>query len=119
MGKFRTQSLRNVAVTAPYFHDGSAATLDEVITHYASAGRSLEGPQAGMGHANPYKDPLIVGFSLDGTVLEDLKAFLHSLTDNDFLTDLRFSNPWPDNHPARGNQSVTTSPENSTENTQP
>lgn len=106
MGKFRTQSLRNVAVTAPYFHDGSAATLDEVIAHYAAAGRTLDGPLAGQGSSNPFKDPLIVGFSLDGTVVEDLKAFLYSLTDNDFLNNPRFSDPWPEGHPARGSSSV-------------
>ena len=119
MGKFRTQSLRNVGVTAPYFHDGSAATLDEVIAHYASAGRTLDGPHAGQGSANPYKDPLIVGFSLDGTVLEDLKAFLHSLTDADFLSNPRFADPWPDDHPARGNFPANPSITNSTEKTQP
>src|ERR1700691_1693958 len=39
MGKFQAPSLRNVAVTAPYMHDGSLATLDEVIQHYAAGGR--------------------------------------------------------------------------------
>lgn len=102
MGKFRTQSLRNVAVTAPYFHDGSAATLDDVIDHYAAAGRTLQGSRAGDGSANPYKDPLIVGFDTSGTVREDLKAFLDSLTDTDFLSNPRFSDPWPEDHPARG-----------------
>ena len=106
MGKFRTQSLRNVGVTAPYFHDGSAETLDEVIAHYATAGRTLDGPLAGQGSSNPFKDPLIVGFSLDGTVVEDLKAFLHSLTDSGFLNNPRFSDPWPEGHPARGNSLV-------------
>lgn len=102
MGKFRTQSLRNVGVTAPYFHDGSAATLDDVIDHYAAAGRSLQGHLAGDGSTNPYKDPLLVGFDTSGTVREDLKAFLNSLTDTDFLSNPRFSDPWDENHPARG-----------------
>ncbi len=119
MGKFRTQSLRNVGVTAPYFHDGSAATLDDVIAHYATAGRTLDGPRAGQGSSNPFKDPLIVGFSLDGTVLEDLKAFLHSLTDNDFLSDPRFSDPWPEDHPARGISSANRSKTNTNESKQP
>lgn len=102
MGRFRTQSLRNVAVTAPYFHDGSAATLDDVIEHYASGGRTLQGTHAGVGRDNPWKDPLIVGFDLQGSMKDDLKAFLQSLTDETFLNNPRFSNPWPSGHPARG-----------------
>ena len=102
MGRFRTQSLRNVAVTAPYFHDGSAETLDDVIDHYAAGGRTLEGPHAGIGRDNPWKSPLVGGFELDPSEREDLKAFLHSLTDKTFLTDERFSDPWPEGHPARG-----------------
>jgi len=102
MGKFRTQSLRNVGVTAPYFHDGSAATLDEVIDHYAAGGRSLQGALSGNGSENPYKDPLVMGFELSGSDREDLKAFLHSLTDTEFLSNPRFSDPWPDGHAARG-----------------
>ncbi|MEM6743235.1 MAG: cytochrome c peroxidase, partial [Pseudomonadota bacterium] len=47
MGRFRTPSLRNVALTAPYMHDGSVATLEEAIRHYAAGGRTLpEGPRA-------------------------------------------------------------------------
>ncbi|MEM1313232.1 MAG: MbnH family di-heme enzyme, partial [Pseudomonadota bacterium] len=41
MGRFRTPSLRNVALTAPYMHDGSVATLEEAIRHYAAGGRTL------------------------------------------------------------------------------
>ena len=48
MGRFRTPSLRNVAVTAPYMHDGSIRTLGEVIDHYAGGGRS-----ALAGHDRP------------------------------------------------------------------
>ena len=110
MGRFRTQSLRNVAVSAPYFHDGSAATLDEVIDHYAAGGRTLEGARAGAGRDSPWKDPLVGGFTLQGTDREDLKAFLHSLTDETFLEDPRFSNPWPAGHPARGRDTVPSIP---------
>jgi len=102
MGRFRTPSLRNVSVTAPYFHDGSAATLDDVLDHYAAGGRTLDGPHAGNGRNNPLKDSLVKGFTLEGTMREDLKAFLHSLTDEAFLTDARFADPWPEDHPARG-----------------
>ena len=107
MGRFRTPSLRNVAVTAPYFHDGSAATLDDVLDHYAAGGRTLDGPHAGIGRNNPLKDSLVKGFTLEGTMREDLKAFLRSLTDEAFLNEPRFSDPWPDGHPARGRSDAT------------
>jgi cytochrome c peroxidase len=105
MGRFRTPSLRNVAVTAPYMHDGSIATLDEVIRHYAAGGRSItEGPHAGAGHANPHKDALIGGFEISEAEIADLIAFLEGLTDRDFLTDPAFADPWPDGHPANANR---------------
>lgn len=95
MGKFRAPTLRNIAVTAPYFHDGSAATLDDVIDHYAAAGRTIaSGPNAGVGSANPYKSAFIVGFTLTEQERADLKAFLESLTDDEFLTNPKFANPW-------------------------
>ena len=102
MGRFRTPSLRNVAVTAPYFHDGSAASLDEVIDHYAAGGRIVMGEHAGVGARNPLKDSLVKGFSLSASERGDLLAFLHSLTDERFLADPAFSDPWPPEHPARG-----------------
>lgn len=96
MGKFRAPTLRNVAVTAPYFHDGSAATLDDVIDHYAAAGRTIaSGPNAGVGAANPFKDSLLQGFTITADERADLHAFFESLTDQAFLTDPRFANPWP------------------------
>jgi len=101
MGRFRTPSLRNVAVTAPYFHDGTAATLDDVIDHYAAGGRTItEGPHAGNGAENPYKDVLIKGFEITAQERADLIAFLESLTDKGFLTNPDYSDPWPQGHPA-------------------
>jgi cytochrome c peroxidase len=48
MGKFKAPTLRNIAVTAPYMHDGSAATLDDVFEHYQAGGRTISsGPYAG------------------------------------------------------------------------
>jgi len=41
MGRFRAPTLKNIAVTSPYMHDGSIATLDEVIDHYAAGGRTV------------------------------------------------------------------------------
>jgi cytochrome c peroxidase len=95
MGKFRVPTLRNIAVTAPYFHDGSAATLDDVLDHYAAAGRTIaDGPHAGVGADNPFKSALINGFTLSADERADLHAFFDSLTDTEFLTDSRFADPW-------------------------
>jgi cytochrome c peroxidase len=96
MGMFKAPTLRNIAKTAPYMHDGSIATLSEVLDHYAAGGRTLrEGPNVGVGSRNPRKDRLIRGFSLSEQERADVIAFLESLTDEAFLTDPAFSNPWP------------------------
>jgi cytochrome c peroxidase len=67
--RFRTPTLRNVAVTAPYMHDGSLATLADVIDYYAAGGVPHEG-----------QDPLIKPFALTPGERADLVAFLESLT---------------------------------------
>jgi len=101
MGKFKAPSLRNIAVTAPYMHDGSVRTLDEVLDHYAAGGRTIRtGPQAGVGHRNPYKSDFVKGFTLTRQERADLLAFLRSLTDSSFLTDPRFSTPFDTSHAA-------------------
>ncbi|MCK6393023.1 methanobactin export MATE transporter MbnM [Zoogloea sp.] len=95
MGAFRAQSLRNVAVTAPYMHDGSIATLEEVLDFYAAGGRHItSGPLAGDGRNNPYKSDLISRIDLDAQEKADLIAFLKTLTDENLLTSSRFSNPF-------------------------
>jgi len=95
VGKFKAPTLRNTALTAPYMHDGSIATLGEVLDHYAAGGRTLHsGPHAGIGHDNPNKDPLIGGFNMSGQERNDLIEFLKSLTDEGVLQDRRFANPW-------------------------
>jgi len=94
VGKFKTPTLRNVALTAPYMHDGSIATLEEVLDHYAAGGRAITtGLNAGNGHDNPNKDARMAGFPLTAQQRKDLLAFLGSLTDADCLRDPRFSNP--------------------------
>lgn len=75
-------TLRNVAVTAPYMHDGSLATLEEVVEHY---------DQGGRGH--PDTDPLIRPLGLTPEEKSDLVAFLRALTDETFLTDPRYAPP--------------------------
>lgn len=86
-GKFKAPTLRNIALTAPYMHDGSIPTLEGVLDHYAAGGKN--------GHDNPNKDPLIGGFMLTRQDREDLIAFLKSLTDESLIHDPRFANPWP------------------------
>jgi cytochrome c peroxidase len=93
-GKFRVPSLRNVAVTAPYMHDGSIPTLEAVIDHYADGGReTLDGPLAGDGRQNPNKSPLVRAIELTPQDRADLVAFMESLTDDSFLTDPKFGPP--------------------------
>jgi cytochrome c peroxidase len=76
-------------------HDGSIATLEEVIRTYEAGGRLItEGPHAGDGRDNPYKSPFVAGFTLTDQERGDLIAFLHSLTDDAFLTDPALANPF-------------------------
>jgi cytochrome c peroxidase len=96
MGQFRTPSLRNVELTAPYMHDGSVGSLEEVVAIYSDGGRAItSGPNAGDGRTSPLKDSLMRPLGLSDVEQADLVAFLKSLTDRDFVTDPRFSNPWP------------------------
>ena len=91
MGKFRTPSLRNIALTAPYMHDGSIATLDQVIrAHYAQAGRA-GGTATGP---SPMRSSLISGFEVSEQEVNDLIAFLNALTDLTFVHNPRHANPW-------------------------
>ncbi|AFT77414.1 Di-heme cytochrome c peroxidase [Alteromonas macleodii str. 'Black Sea 11'] len=78
MGKFRAPTLRNIALTAPYMHDGSIATLDEVIEFYARGGNVAESP-------NPYRSPFIKSFAISEDEKAALVAFLQSLTDEEFV----------------------------------
>ena len=78
-GRFKVPSLRNLVFTAPYFHDGSARTLDEVINHYQKGGAE-----------HPNQSNLVKGFELKEQEREDLKAFLISLSDSTFVNDATF-----------------------------
>ena len=95
VGKFKAPTLRNIALTAPYMHDGSIQTLEGVLDHYAAGGRRIaSGPMAGNGHDNPNKDHLIGGFPLSAQDRADLIDFLKCLTDDEVIRDPRFANPW-------------------------
>lgn len=96
-GRFKAPSLRNIALTAPYMHDGSIATLEGVLDHYAAGGRTLKtGPNKGVGSDNPNRSDFVRGFDLSPQGKRDLVAFLRALTDTAFITDKRLSNPWAD-----------------------
>lgn len=72
-GAFRTPSLRHVAQTAPYMHDGSLRTLDDVVRFYNAGGRP-----------NPYLDGLVRPLDLTATEQRDLVAFLKALSASSF-----------------------------------
>lgn len=81
-GRFRVPSLRNVARTAPYFHDGSAATLDDVLSVYEKGGRLItRGANAGDGRANPNKSGALAPIQLTKADRAALIAFLEALSD--------------------------------------
>ncbi|WP_412985302.1 cytochrome-c peroxidase [Pontimicrobium sp. IMCC45349] len=90
IGKFKVPSLKNIAITAPYMHDGRFATLEEVIDHYSSSIQN---------HQN-LRPPLVnssgqVGqFNFSQEEKDALIAFLNTLTDYQMLTDEKFSNPF-------------------------
>jgi cytochrome c peroxidase len=92
-GKFRTPTLRNIAVTAPYMHDGSLLTLRDVIRkHYAVKGKAVSDGK----EPSPLRENFIEGFTVSDAQLDDLIAFLETLTDKDFLTNPKFSDPFAD-----------------------
>ena len=82
MGKFRVPTLRNVALTAPYMHDGSLLRLEDVLDHYARGG-----------HKNPRQDSRVRAFALAAREREDLLTFLASLSDRQFVENPEFSAP--------------------------
>ena len=93
LGRFKSVSLRNIMLTAPYMHDGRFETIDEVIDYYSE----------GI-NAHPYLDdrlttdfqrggpPKILGFTEEEK--KQLKAFFHTLTDYELINDPRFSDPF-------------------------
>ncbi|QTD47492.1 di-heme enzyme [Ottowia testudinis] len=95
MGAFKAPTLRNIEVTAPYTHDGSIATLEEAVRIFTSGGRNVtSGPNAGDGRANPHKSGHIKDRAMSAQEQADLVAFLKTLTDHEFLTNPRLSDPF-------------------------
>ncbi len=81
-GKFRTPTLRNIAQSAPYMHDGRFQTLEEVMDHYTSGGQ----PSIG-------KNGLIDSIFLDESQKAAVVAFLKTLTDTDFMNNPAYEDP--------------------------
>ncbi len=81
--RFKVPSLRNIALTAPYMHDGSLADLEAVLDHYQSGGQ---------GHTN--QSEKVRPFTLTEKEKRQLLAFLNSLTDQDFLTNEAYKSPF-------------------------
>ncbi|RYD90799.1 MAG: hypothetical protein EOP50_15380 [Sphingobacteriales bacterium] len=84
----KVPSLRNVAVTAPYMHDGRFKTLDEVM-EFCSSGIQYKSP-----NIDEHIVPLDRGLYLTPEQKADLIAFLKTLTDKSFLTNKAFSDPF-------------------------
>lgn len=82
-GTFRTPTLRNIALTAPYMHDGRFNTLEEVLDHYAQGGHGVENENSN-----------IRPFALSEEEKQALIAFLHTLTDTISLNKPALQNPF-------------------------
>jgi cytochrome c peroxidase len=76
--KFKTPSLRNIMLTAPYMHDGRFETIDEVLFHYIEGGKPSSTVDPLMKHVGS-------GLELSINDVEAIKAFLHTLTDSTFI----------------------------------
>ena len=81
-GRFRVPTLRNIALTAPYMHDGRFNSLPEVLDHYGDHIVKSE-----------TLSPFLSRLTLSTQEKEDIVAFLQTLTDNEFINDPKFSDP--------------------------
>ncbi|MBX0333108.1 cytochrome-c peroxidase [Pontibacter sp. HSC-14F20] len=88
IGRYKTPSLRNIALTAPYMHDGRFGTLQEVLQHYSSGIKSYAtlAPQLQQNGST--------GIALSLQEQQQLIAFLHTLTDSTFISNNAYGNPW-------------------------
>lgn len=90
LGKFKIPSLRNVALTAPYMHDGRFQTLEDVVEHYSTDIEKSANLDTRLRDANGNPKQ----FNIPASDKEAIVAFLKSLTDYQLLTDPKFSNPF-------------------------
>lgn len=90
VGRFKTSTLRNIELTAPYMHDGRFATLEEVVEHYNSGiqDHPTLSPALADADGNPIR------LNLTESEKDALVAFLKTLTDNSVATEEKWSNPF-------------------------
>ena len=87
-GKFKTPTLRNIMLTAPYMHDGRFATIDEVLDHYNDGGHPGTTVDAFMKFTDEEST-----LELTAQKRLQVKAFLNALTDIDFVNNPAFADP--------------------------
>jgi cytochrome c peroxidase len=91
MGKYKVPTLRNLAYTAPYYHDGSAQSLIEVIEDYNKGGRIIkQGLNKGNGITNPFKHNSIKALNLTIEEKKQLLSFLYTLNDSSLLHNTNY-----------------------------
>ena len=91
IGAYRAPTLRNISVSAPYMHDGRFNTLDEVLDFYNSGLQN-------SAYVHPYMHKINEGGAhLTPAQIADLKAFLSTLTDEEFIENKKISNPFQNN----------------------
>lgn len=90
MAKFKTPTLRNIMITAPYMHDGRFATIDAVLDHYNAGGHPSATVDPFMKFTSPDME-----LGLTPQKRQQIKAFLNALTDVEFLTNPAFQDPGP------------------------
>lgn len=96
-GEFKVNSLRNIALTGPYMHDGRFETLQEVVEFYNSGiqnSPNLDNRLRVGGGGRGNNNGNVRRMNLSGQEIDALVAFLNTLTDESFLTDEKFSNPF-------------------------
>jgi cytochrome c peroxidase len=85
-GKFKTPSLRNIELTAPYMHDGRFQTLDQVLNHYNTGGNIST-------TIDPFMEASGGGLYLDDLEKLSIIAFLKTLTDTSYINNPAYSDP--------------------------
>lgn len=95
-GLFKVPTLRNIALTAPYMHDGRFATLEQVLDHYNEGIKMSSTLSPLIAEADNSTKGVVTQASLNLTEHEKtaIIAFLHTLTDRQFITEEKFSNPF-------------------------
>ena len=91
-GKFKAPSLRNIALTAPFMHDGRFDTLEQVMEHYSVGVHPHENVGLAFAEGNDQAKPS--GFQLSDVQKSAIIAFLKTLTDESFIRDPKFSDPF-------------------------